>query len=200
MLALEGFLFGLTIAAAIGPIALLIMNYGIRFGPWAGLRSGAGAASADFLYALAALFAGVAITAAIGPRRVVFEVAAAGILIAYAVFMWTAAWKSTGEARSKPARPRPYLTTLGLTVFNPLTVIVFLGFAGGAPSHVSIGELLLTAAMVALGSLLVQSIIALGGAGLGRLLASPAWLRRLNLASAAGIAAFGLWGLFKALR
>ena len=38
-----------------------------------------------------------------------------------------------------------------------------------------------------------------GGAGLGKVLTDPKWIRRLNLASAVGIAAFGVWGLIKAL-
>lgn len=199
MLLLEAFLFGLTIAAAVGPIAILVMNYGLRLGPWAGLRSGAGAATADFLYAVAALAVGAAVAKAIGPHRQTFELVAAAALIGFAAWM---AWGVARPARAtaaRPTAPRPFLITLALTVVNPLTLILFLGFTGHVPPATPFAEQAAVAAALGLGSLIVQSAFALGGAGLGRVLADPRWLARLNLSSAAGIAAFGLCGLWKAL-
>ena len=43
----EAFVFGLFLAVAVGPIALLIVNYGIRFGLVAAIRSALGAATGD---------------------------------------------------------------------------------------------------------------------------------------------------------
>ena len=200
MILLEAFLFGLTIAAAVGPIAVLVMNYGLRLGPWAGLRSGAGAATADLLYAVLALSAGAAIAAAIGPHRRAFEVVAALALVAFGVWMAWGALKPAKAAEQKPTRPRPFLTTLALTVVNPLTVILFLGFTGRVRPDTPLLTQAGVAVLLGLGSLIVQSAFALGGAGLGRILADPGWIRRLNLVSALGIAVFGLWGLYQALR
>jgi len=198
MLILEAFLFGLAIAAAVGPIAILVMTYGLTQGPWAGLRSGAGAAAADFVYAVIAMAAGAGINAAIGPYRATFEIVAALSLIAFAAWM---AWsvRDAGEAERKPTRPRPFLTTFALTMVNPLSVILFLGFTGRVPPGTSLAVLVAVPVVLAFGSLLVQSAFALGGAGLGRLLTDPRWVRRLNMTSAAGIAAFGAWGLWNAL-
>lgn len=199
MLILEAFLFGLTIAAAVGPIAILVMNYGLRLGPWAGLRSGAGAATADFLYAVAALAVGAAVARAIGPYRQAFEAVAGAALLGFAAWMAWGALRTTRPGQEKPTAPRPFLTTLALTVVNPLTVILFLGFTGHIPPDTPPAEQAVVAVVLALGSLIVQSAFALGGAGLGRVLADRRWITRLNLASAAGIAAFGLYGLWKAL-
>lgn len=200
MLILEAFLFGLTIAAAVGPIAILVVNYGLRLGPWAGLRAGAGAATADFLYAIAALAVGAAIARAIGPHRQTFELVAAAALLAFAAWMaWGVLRPENPAGEAKPTKPRPFLTTLGLTVVNPLTVILFLGFTGHIPPAAPLAEQAGVAIALGLGSLIVQSALALGGAGLGRLLTDPRWIRGLNLASAAGIAAFGAYGLWKAL-
>ncbi len=199
MLILEAFLFGLTIAAAVGPIAILVMNYGLRLGPWAGLRSGAGAATADLFYAVAALAVGSAVAAGIGPWRREFEIVAALALIAFAGWMAWGLLKPAKAAQGKPTAPRPYLTTLALTAVNPLTVILFLGFTGRIPPDTGLAEQVVVALVLALGSLIVQSAFALGGAGLGRVLTDPRWIKRLNLVSALGIAAFGIYGLGSAL-
>ena len=55
---LQSFLFGVTLAAAVGPIALLIVNYGISRGFRAAFAAGCGAAVADLLYAMLAFVAG----------------------------------------------------------------------------------------------------------------------------------------------
>jgi threonine/homoserine/homoserine lactone efflux protein len=199
MLIFEAFLFGLTIAAAVGPIAILVMNYGLRLGPGAGLRAGAGAATADLLYAIAALAVGAVVAQAIGPYRRTFEVVAALGLIGFAAWMIWGLLRPTEAADAKPTRPRPYLATLALTVVNPLTVILFLGFTGHIPTQTSLAAQAAVALALGLGSLIVQSAFAIGGACLGRVLTDPRWIRRLNLASAVGIAAFGAWGLLKAL-
>lgn len=199
MLILEAFLFGLTIAAAVGPIAILVMNYGLRLGPSAGLRAGAGAALADFLYAVAALAVGAAVAAAIGPHRRTFEIVAAVALMGFAAWMAWGVLRKAKPSQAKPTAPRPFLTTFALTVVNPLTVILFLGFTGRVPAGTSLPTQAAVAVVLALGSLIVQSAFALGGAGLGRVLTDPRWISRLNLVSAAGIAAFGAYGLWKTL-
>lgn len=58
MIALKAFLFGLTLAVAVGPIALLILGYGTRHGLRAGGPAALGAALADLTYALMAFFLG----------------------------------------------------------------------------------------------------------------------------------------------
>ncbi|MBX7249476.1 MAG: LysE family transporter [Caulobacteraceae bacterium] len=199
MLVLEAFLFGLTIAAAVGPIALLVLNYGLRLGPWAGFRAGAGAASADFIYAVAALAVGAAVAQTIGPYRRVFEIVAALALVVFAAWMAWGVLRPAPDSEARPTAPRPYLTTLALTVVNPLTIVLFLGFTGHIPPQTPPVEQAFVAVALGLGSLIVQSAFALGGAGLGRVLSDPRWIRRLNLSSALGIAAFGAWGLLKAL-
>ena len=53
----KAYLFGVIVAGAIGPIALLIFGIGARQGFAAGAFAGLGASLADFMYALAALSA-----------------------------------------------------------------------------------------------------------------------------------------------
>ncbi|RBH36052.1 hypothetical protein C3F00_045060, partial [Pseudomonas sp. MWU13-2860] len=47
----QALLLGLAIAAPVGPIGLLCIDRSLRQGPWVGLATGLGAATADALYA-----------------------------------------------------------------------------------------------------------------------------------------------------
>jgi threonine/homoserine/homoserine lactone efflux protein len=58
---------------------------------------------------------------------------------------------------------------------------------GGSPLR-SVG----LALSLFLGSLAIQVVFALGGAGLGRVLSDPRWIRGLNVASGLALIAFGL--------
>ena len=78
---------------------------------------------------------------------------------------------------------------------NPLTVILFAGFAPQLPLADSPALAAWYAACVALGSLAGQVAHALGGGALGRALQRGHGLRIVNGLSGAGIAAFGVAGL-----
>lgn len=58
MAEVKAFIFGISLALTIGPIALLIVTIATRDGLIAALWSALGAGSADFTLALAAFFAG----------------------------------------------------------------------------------------------------------------------------------------------
>jgi threonine/homoserine/homoserine lactone efflux protein len=92
---------------------------------------------------------------------------------------------------------RPFLTLLLLTLVNPLTVLIFVGFAGQLPLGGSVRAAALLALAVFAGSLIVQTVFALGGAALARVLSDWRWQRLLNGLSGAAIAAFGLHGMWQ---
>jgi len=191
---LAGFIFGLTIAAAIGPIALLILNTSLRFGLSAGVRSAFGAGVADLLYAIGAAFAGAAVVQAIAAYQQELRIAASFVLIGVGLYLLRSALRSPGASERTPQSERPFLTTLALTIVNPLTLIVFASFvmqSGRSEAADAIGLV----AGIFLGSLTVQLALAFGGAGLGRLFAQPNTIRLLNIASGAGILLFGAVGL-----
>lgn len=198
MFLVTAFLFGLTLAAAVGPIALLIMNTGMTAGPAAGLRAGLGAALADLCYAAVALTAGGALAATLAAHDAALRLAAAAVLTGFGLWMLRGALVG-GEAaarRPPPAMARhPLLATFALTVVNPLTVLLFLGFTAHLPPSPGPGTVALATLAVFAGSAVVQAAFALGGAGLGRLLRDGPWVRRLNIASALGVTLFGVAGL-----
>lgn len=186
----------MTVAAAVGPIALLIVNIGLRDGPGPGLRAALGAALADLIYAVTALTAGGAALALLSGREAILRLVASVVVIGLGAWMVRrAAREDPSRGGAAPAVSRPLLGTFVLTVVNPLTILVFIGFLPHLPADPDAGEVVLASGSLFAGSLFIQTVFALGGAGLGRVLADPVWIRRLNIASGLGVVAFGVAGL-----
>lgn len=191
---LVGFLFGVTVAAAVGPIALLIINTSARFGLSAGVRSGLGAAVADLIYAAGASFAGVGIVSLVTQYARELQIVASVVLIAVGLWLLRGAFTASSTTERTPQSERPFLTTLALTIVNPLTLIIFASFVVQSQNRAA-GDTLAVVIGIFLGSLVVQMALALGGAGLGRLFSNPGAIRLLNVVSGGGIALFGVAGL-----
>lgn len=171
---LAGALAGFAIAAPVGAIAILIIHTGLTRGVRAGLAAGAGAASADGIYATLAAIAGSAAAAffgvLIGPLRVVGGL----VLIALGVrgLIGLRSPRSLGEAdvvyAAAPAHRRTYFELLGLTLLNPATVVYFAALTFGLPILTDLGQRLAFAAAAFVVSITWQSGLAVFGAALGR--------------------------------
>lgn len=180
---------GYGIAIPVGAIAVLILETGLHRGPRLALFAGAGAATADGLYAsLAALF-GVAVEAVVAPVAGPLRVAAAALLAVIGLRGLLRAGRQVRAAPDpeatieRPSSRRTYLGMLGLTVVNPTTVVYFAALVLGLPStgH-GAAEKAAFAGGAFLASLSWQSVLALTGGLLhGRL--SP---RARLVVSAAG--------------
>jgi threonine/homoserine/homoserine lactone efflux protein len=195
---IKSLLFGLTIALAVGPIALLIVNYGATRGFMSAARSALGAGLADLTYAIVAFVAGDLLVARLEAHRSLFEIIAAFILLLFGTYMFVTALRTRRAVSAVASSPEKneLVTTYALTLFNPLTIVAFAGFAGQLPLAGSTARALLLAVTVFLGSVIVQLALAATGAQLGRWLDTPSALRMLNAASGLGIVVFGLIGLW----
>src|SRR5512136_93542 len=80
----EGLLAGYGIAIPVGAVAILIVNTSIRCGFAVGFMAGAGAATADVLYAILASTAGAALTATLQPLASPLRIAGGLVLISLA--------------------------------------------------------------------------------------------------------------------
>jgi threonine/homoserine/homoserine lactone efflux protein len=192
----QGLILGFTIAAAVGPIALLCIRRTLAEGRLVGFVSGLGVATADATYGAIAAFGLTAITDALVAWQ-------QPLAIGGGLFLLWLAWRTLtsvpGEAAAETRAPRDrkglagaYLSTLGLTLTNPMTILSFaalfvgLGVTGGDAA----GAALLTAG-VFLGSAAWWVVLVLGvGALRSRL--TTAWLRRINIASGLLIGAFAI--------
>lgn len=194
-LLVRGFVLGFTIAAAVGPISLLCIRRTLAEGRVVGLVSGLGVATADATYGAIAAFGLTAVTdLLVDGRRVLGLVG--GLFLLWLAWRTFRAVPVTAVAPDPPARRGllgAYLSTLGLTLTNPLTILSFaalfvgLGVTGGDAA----GAALLTAGVLA-GSA-VWWVILVGSVGVLRSRMTARRLRFVNLASGAliGVIAIG---------
>ena len=141
----RGVVLGFTIAAAVGPISLLVIRRTLAEGEIVGLASGLGVATADATYgAIAAFGLGAITNVLVGGGRVLGLVGGAFLLW----LAWRTARAEPTEPASTPARrgglAGAYLSILGLTLTNPMTILSFAAIFGGlglgSPDAVSTAE------------------------------------------------------------
>ncbi len=195
----KGMLIGFAIAAPVGPIGLLCVQRTLARGRWSGLLSGLGAASADAVYGCIAGFG----LASLANRLLAWQTElrlCGGLFLLY--LAWHV-WRTQPAAEQAPVRPTragllgDYLSTLALTLANPITILAFLGIFTGL-GLVAEGKDFIAASLLVLGvfagSLLWWLLLA-SGVGLLRGRLTPAVLRGINRGSSVLIAGFGLWAL-----
>jgi threonine/homoserine/homoserine lactone efflux protein len=167
----EGLLAGYGIAIPVGAVSVMIMTTGMTSGFRTGFMAGAGAATADLLYATLASLAGAALVLVLQPLARELRIAGGLVLICFAAIGVIGGLRGAAEAAQAPPRARPlrtYARLLGITIINPLTVVYFAALilgrdAGRTPT--ASGRLLFVAG-AALSSLSWQTLLA----GLGALL------------------------------
>lgn len=133
---LGGILAGYGIAIPVGAIAVLIVETGMRCGFRCAAFAGAGAATADLLYAAAAVAGGAAMASAVAGIAEPVRWVSAGVLVAMAVAGLRRARRevTVPVVVAPPDRAelaRTYGKFLALTVVNPLTVVYFTVFVVG---------------------------------------------------------------------
>jgi putative LysE/RhtB family amino acid efflux pump len=164
---LVGFGMGLFVAAQIGPMSLFLIRSTLRGSLAVGLAIGAGIAVIDTLYAAAGA-AGAAPVLEIESVRTMLGVAGAGVLVFLgARTLWSAfRVRLGGEAAEEVSSPkRAFLTALGATASNPLTIASWAALfaaASVAGAASTTGGAVLLVCGVGLGSLTSVSLLALG--------------------------------------
>ena len=197
----RGIILGFTIAAAVGPISLLVIRRTLAEGRVVGLVSGLGVATADGTYGAIAAFGLGAITdLLVGGQRLLGLVGG--------VFLLWLAWQT---ARAEPTEPAAtperrgglagaYLSTLGLTLTNPMTILSFAALFAGLgidPGNVA------GAASLTLGVFLGSAawwVVLTVVVGALRSKVTRAWLGRINVVSGIVIGVFALVAIGTAIR
>ncbi|REK26407.1 MAG: lysine transporter LysE [Actinobacteria bacterium] len=125
-----GLIAGYGIAIPVGAIAILIVQVGIKCGFRCAFAAGAGAATADFLYAGLAVIGGATLAGLVESVGDPLRIASGVVLAVIAVI-------GLRRSRNLPERPTEftypdrseiastYARFLGLTVINPTTVVYF---------------------------------------------------------------------------
>lgn len=138
----DGVLAGYGIAIPVGAVAILIVNTAIACGFPTGFMAGAGAATADFAYALVAVVAGAVLAAWLEPIEALVRVASGLVLIGLGVFGLVGIHRRAGNQGGQVSVCSPlkmYARFIGITLINPLTVVYFTAFIIGRGSG-GVGE------------------------------------------------------------
>jgi len=201
-LVIRGFLLGFAIAASPGPIFFLCLRRSLVRGRLIGLVSGLGVATADGFYAaLAAFGVGAITTVLFGERR--WLALAGGVVLVFLGLRTLIERPSTAKeaaATNGAGFAWAYLSTLGLTITNPATIISFAALA--AALGIGIGSSLLAPSLLVLGVFAGSAtwwlILALVAAALGSRV-TPRVVRGISFVSGIAIGLLGLIAVVTAL-
>ena len=200
----KGIMIGFAIAAPVGPIGLLCIQRTLTRGRWSGVLSGLGAASADALYGCIAGFGLAALAGLLLAWQTELQIGGGLFLLYLGGQTWRMPPAIT-PAQAQPTRVGllgDYLSTLALTLTNPVTILAFLAIFAGLGLAAEQRDFIAAAWLVSgvfLGSLLWWLFLA-GAVGLVRGRLTPTRLRWVNRASGVLIAGFGAWAMGTAFR
>jgi threonine/homoserine/homoserine lactone efflux protein len=195
---LRGLAIGFVIAVALGPIGLLVIRRTIDRGWGYGFVSGLGVATADAAYGAVAAFGLTAIGAILVGIDQPLGIIGGIVLFVLAVRSMRSALRAPAAAAVQ-AEPRrrtgplaAWASMVALTATNPATILSFaalfasIGAGAGGPAGAAA-----VVAGVFTGSVAWWALLT-GAVALLRTRLTPRAVRRLNLASALAIGAFGV--------
>ncbi|VBB05346.1 lysine-type exporter protein (lyse/ygga) [Lucifera butyrica] len=192
----KGLAIGFSIAAPVGPIGILCIRRTLTAGMTAGFLSGAGAATADAIYGSMAAYGLSVLSAWLMTYQRTLQLIG-GLFLCYL------GWRC---CRQEPAQhmagnaggnwAAAYLSTLLLTLTNPMTILSFTAILSGlglAAANAGKQAPLLVFGVFS-GSLLWWLCLS-GGVSLFRTALKPTCLRGINRISGLIILAFGIFSL-----
>lgn len=194
-----GFIIGFSVAAPVGPIALLIMRRSLNEGRLSGFVSGLGAATADLVCGLTAALGISAITSLITSHHAALQLVGGLFMIWLGVHAFKA--KDPTTATQRPLHERnlflAYLFTFLLTLSSPLTLVAMMGVVAatgvGGPAYSHLDTVILGGGIF-LGSATWWLLLTSLAGWLGRKLGHQV-LHVINMIAGGIIVGFGLWQL-----
>jgi threonine/homoserine/homoserine lactone efflux protein len=201
-LLLRGFALGFAVAASPGPIFFLCLRRTILRGRLYGLISGLGVATADGFYAALATFGVAAATAALVSGRRPLALIGGAALAALGLRILLSAPRAQAPAPAPTARSLAgaYLSTLGLTITNPATIISFVALAAtlGLGAGGGLGRPALVVAGVLFGSATWWVVLAIA-VSLLRSRMTPRVVRGISVFSGLAIIFLGALAVYSAV-
>ena len=198
---LRGFALGFAIAASPGPIFFLCLRRTLLRGRLYGLVSGLGVATADGIYAAIAGFGFAAATAAVAGGRRPLALTGGAVLLGLGLRIL---FERRQEAASAPAVTQTglvwaYVSTLGLTIANPATIVSFAALAAtlGLGAGAGLARPAALVGGVLVGSATWWCLLAVA-ASLLRSRVTPAVVRGISTFSGLAIAALGMLAIYSA--
>jgi threonine/homoserine/homoserine lactone efflux protein len=198
---LRGFVLGFAVAASPGPIFFLCLRRTLLRGRLYGLVSGLGVATADGFYGAVASFGIAAVATAIASGRRPLAVIGGLVLIGLGARILLERRREVGEAPATKGTgfAWAYLSTLGLTITNPATIISFAALAAtlGLGMGAGLVKPLVPVVGVVLGSALWWCVLAVAASVL-RARITPAVVRGISTFSGLAIVILGMLAIYSA--
>ncbi|MEW6352366.1 MAG: LysE family transporter [Thermodesulfobacteriota bacterium] len=136
----QGLVMGFSIAAPVGPIGVLCMRRALAHGAVSGLASGMGAATADAIYGSVAAMGLTFVSEALIAQQSLFRLVGGAFLCALGVKTFLAE-PAAGSSRAETASIlRGFVSTLLLTLTNPMTILSFAAIFSGLGAADTPGE------------------------------------------------------------
>jgi threonine/homoserine/homoserine lactone efflux protein len=193
-LVLKGLAIGVAIAMPVGPIGVLCIRRTLAYGTPVGLVSGLGAATADAFYGAIAAFGITFVATFLISQLIWLKLVGGAFLVYLGVKTFLSKPATEPAATGGKGLIGAFLSTLGLTLTNPMTIlsfaVVFAGVGVGTVSGDYWGAALLVLGVYA-GSALWWLLLA-GGVGLLRSRFTYRGLWWVNRISGILILSFGI--------
>ena len=196
---IKGIILGFTIAAPVGPIAMLCIHRTLASGIRAGLLTGLGAATADGIYGAVAGFGISTVSGFLVGHALWFQIP--GSLFLCWLGGQNIVRPPSLEGPPPGGRGRIFLGTLALTLANPMTIMVFGAVFSGLGNFNTARSTPQAAALVLgvfLGSCLWWIILCLGTRQLGRGF-TPGLKAGIQRGAGVVLLGFGLFALAQAV-
>lgn len=196
----KGLLFGFLLAATVGPMWVLCFRRTLAQGALAGFVSGMGIAVADGIYGAIAAFGLTAISGFLLRYSLWIGLAGGAFLVYLGVKILISNPTLNAKEEQKVSHPTAFLSTLGLTLANPPTILAFVAIFAGLGLVASDYA---TAALVVLGVFLGSAswwVLLAAGAGWLRGRVGAKLFRAINSISGLTILGFAVWQLAAVLR
>jgi threonine/homoserine/homoserine lactone efflux protein len=190
----QSLLIGLSIAAPVGPIGLLVIQRTLQRGALVGLATGLGAAAADALYGAVGAFGVTWVIDALVGARLPLALGGGAFLLWLAWRTWHAPLADQVAPAGGDGLLRCFAGTFVLTLSNPATIFSFIAVFGTLGARLAVGSPWTMIAGVLLGSALWWLLLSAAVARL-RSRFDPRAQRWVNRSSALLLAGFALWQL-----
>lgn len=198
---LQGLLLGFAIAAPVGPIGVLCIQQTLQKGRLTGFFSGLGAATADGIYGGIAAFGLAGLTQWLVAQKMWLGLIGGLFLCYLGSQTLRKPVANLDTTNTSPRVVRAYITTVGLTLTNPATILAFTAIFAGlgfVTQTTDTRSALLLTLGVFVGSALWWLLLSLG-VGWLRLGNNPKRLRWINYLAGIVIIAFGIIALWRSL-
>ncbi len=193
LLFFQGLILGFSIAAPVGPIAVLCIRRTLAVGRASGLVSSLGAASADAVYGSIAAFGLTALSGLLLDWQVGLRLAGGAFLLYLGVRTLLSRPTAEGAEADSNNLASDYASTFVLTITNPITIISFAAVFAGLGLMSTAGSTFAAVVLVLgvfLGSALWWVTLSTG-VGIFRRHFTPERMRWVNYLSGVIIIAFG---------